>query len=315
MHIRWDRDELWFTIEEAGTFYPPAYRSKGKQWHIAFYIRVTARSKDPKNDIILIDEPGLYLHAKAQEDVLRKLEDVSKVVPVIFTTHSPYLLPYDKLERIRLVEKKDRDTGTKVENKIHKMAGADKETLTPIITAIGLEMASSIGDIDKKNNVICEGPADWYYLEAFKLISGDNLNVNFVYGGGAGNVGIVGAILTGWGCDVIYLFDNDKGKKDGEKNLIDNWLVAEDVIYSVTDVEGGRIEDVFTKEDFAEFVLGEPGKEYKSKNSTYIKKGGKDPVLKAKLFLELCRTGKPSLSKESERKIEALLGKIQKAFE
>jgi len=39
------------------------------------------------------------------------------------------------------------DDGTKIENKIHALA--DKETLTPILTAIGLELNSDIASSNK----------------------------------------------------------------------------------------------------------------------------------------------------------------------
>jgi ABC-type lipoprotein export system ATPase subunit len=97
LNIDWDSKNLQFFIEEDEYFYPPNMRSKGKQWHLAFYIRVSARAKEDVPNIILIDEPGLFLHAKAQEDILRKLEDSAKDAPIVFSTHSPYLI--DKLPR------------------------------------------------------------------------------------------------------------------------------------------------------------------------------------------------------------------------
>ena len=78
-----------------------------------------------------------YLHANAQTDILKNLEESGKSAPVVFSTHSPYLLEADKLERVRLVQKLD-DAGTVIHNKIHQVA--DKETLTPILTAIGLSV-------------------------------------------------------------------------------------------------------------------------------------------------------------------------------
>ena len=42
--------------------------------------------------ILLLDEPGLSLHAKAQEDLLRYFE--KELVPyhqLIYTTHSPFM--------------------------------------------------------------------------------------------------------------------------------------------------------------------------------------------------------------------------------
>ena len=122
-----------------------------------FYIKVSARASENVPNIILIDEPGLFLHATAQEDILRKLEDSAKEVQLIFSTHSPYLLEADKLNRVRLIHRTNED-GTQIENKVHALA--DKETLTPILTTIGLGLNAGISALDKKNNVIVEGPSD-----------------------------------------------------------------------------------------------------------------------------------------------------------
>lgn len=281
LSIDWDSQHLYFWIEEDGYPYEPSLRSKGRQWHLAFYIKVTARAKEDVPNIILIDEPGLFLHATAQANILSKLEDSAKTAQLIFATHSPYLLEADKLNRIRLVHR-TKKTGTRIENKVHALA--DKETLTPILTAIGLELNSGVASLDKVNNVVVEGPSDLFYLNAFKKLLKKE-SVNFIFGGGSGNMPFVGTILHGWGGRVVYLYDNDQGKKDGEKNLKDHWLVTKDLILSVLDTHGS-IEDIFSPENFREFVLGDKAKTYSESNSEYVKKNKNDKVLLAKKFLE-----------------------------
>jgi len=281
LSVNWDSEYLYFWIKEDGYPYEPSLRSKGRQWHLAFYIKVSARASENVPNIILIDEPGLFLHAKAQEDILGKLEDSAKEAQLIFSTHSPYLLEADKLNRVRLVHRTN-DKGTQIENKVHALA--DKETLTPILTAIGLELSVGISALDKKNNVIVEGPSDVFYLNAFKKILNKN-SVNFIFGGGAGNMPFVGTILHGWGGKVVYLYDNDQGKKDGEKNLKDSWFISKDIILSVLR-SSGSIEDIFSLPDFKKFVLNDASKTYTETNSEYVKKAKLNKVLLAKKFLE-----------------------------
>ncbi len=175
LSVSWNSEHLYFWIKENGYPYEPSLRSKGRQWHLAFYIKVSARANENVPNIILIDEPGLFLHAKAQEDILGKLEDSAKEVQLIFSTHSPYLLEADKLNRVRLIHHTN-ETGTQIENKVHALA--DKETLTPILTTIGLELNAGISALDKKNNIIVEGPSDVFYLNAFKkILNKDNVNL------------------------------------------------------------------------------------------------------------------------------------------
>jgi len=310
LSVNWDSEHLYFWIKEDGYPYEPSLRSKGRQWHLAFYIKISARANEKIPNIILIDEPGLFLHAKAQEDILGKLEDSAKEVQLIFSTHSPYLLEADKLNRVRLVHR-TKKSGTEIENKVHALA--DKETLTPILTAIGLELNAGISALDKVNNAVVEGPSDVYYLNAFKkMLSKDS--VNFIFGGGCGNMPYVGTILHGWGGKVIYLYDNDQGKKDGEKNLQDNWLVTKDLILSVLNT-AGSIEDIFSLSDFKKFVLGDENKTYTETNSAHVKKAKLDKVLIAKKFLEICQNGTTiSLDKTTMDNITKLIENIEKKF-
>lgn len=310
LSVDWDSENLFFWIKEDGHPYEPSLRSKGRQWHLAFYIKVSARANENVPNIILIDEPGLFLHAKAQEDILGKLEDSAKEVQLIFSTHSPYLLEADKLNRIRLIHRTNAE-GTRIENKVHALA--DKETLTPILTAIGLELNAGISALDKKNNVIVEGPSDVFYLNAFKKILNKD-SVNFIFGGGCGNMPFVGTILHGWGGKVIYLYDNDQGKKDGEKNLKDNWLVSKDLILSVLGT-AGSIEDIFSPSDFKQFVLNDASKTYTGTNAEHVKKAKLDKVLLAKEFLETCQNGTSiSLDKTTMDNINKLIENIEGRF-
>ncbi len=310
LSVNWDSAHLYFWIKEDGYPYEPSLRSKGRQWHLAFYIKVSARANENVPNIILIDEPGLFLHAKAQEDILGKLEDSAKEVQLIFSTHSPYLLEADKLNRIRLIHR-TKKLGTRIENKVHALA--DKETLTPILTAIGLELNAGIASLDKENNIVVEGASDLYYLNAFKKIIKKD-SVNFVFGGGAGNMPFVGTILHGWGGKVIYLYDNDQGKKDGEKNLKDNWLVTKELVLSILNT-AGCIEDMFSPSNFIEHVLGDTSKTYIESNSEYVKKNKVDKVLLAKKFLETCQNGTSiNLDKTTMDNITKLFENIEGKF-
>jgi len=303
-----DGDVVNFWIMEDGVPYAPSQRSKGQQWYLSFYVRVLARSKEDRPNIILIDEPGLYLHAKAQKDLLNVLNLHSSEYPIIFSTHSPYLISEENLENIRLVEK--RNKYTTILGKIHSHGKADKETLTPILTAIGLGINDSITNIEQKDNIVVEGPEDTFYLQAFKLLCRKDIKSNFVYGGGAGNMGKVGTILEGWGCNVSYLYDNDKGKKDGTICLKDTWAVLPEKIHAVTADAKSTIADILSNSDFKKYVLCNESLKYTTKNSEYIKNNGKEKVLLARLFLQKVKNKEVKLDNNSISNIKMLFEKI-----
>lgn len=308
--IDWDSEKLEFWIQEDDEFYPPEVRSQGRRWHLAFYIRVAARSREGVPNIILIDEPGLYLHAKAQRDILQHLESASGKCQIFISTHSPYLIESDKLERLRLVQK-IKGRGTFIENKVH--AVADMETLTPILTAIGLEVNQGIFATDKLNNVIVEGPSDYFYLTAMgELIQ--NTNLHFVSGGSSGNMPKIGTILQGWGAHIIYLYDNDQAFRDAQRSIKNDWLTISKEWLLTLNIDGA-IEDIFTKDEYAA-ILGIDPQELEGKNSQFVKSKKRDKVLPARQFLGNVRSGKAEkLSVETLTTIKGLFALLAKKFE
>ena len=312
LNIDWESDKLIFLVKEGGDFFPPNMRSKGWQWHLAFYVRVSARAKEDISNIILIDEPGLYLHAKAQEDVLEKFEDSAKNAPIVFSTHSPYLIKIDKLNRIRLISRTDEE-GTRISNKIHK--GADKETLTPIITAIGLDLSIGL-DIAKDNNVILEGITDYYYLSAFKELLNFNFKkeVHFIPSVGADKFNFIVPLMIGWGLNYCAVLDNDKKGKKIEKKLLNDFGYTNIKTIFVSENDNEEIEDIFDRRDFIRCVLKDEFNNVSAdkKNSQIIKQKDKDydKVLLAKSFFEGIKDEDANLSETTKDNFKNLLGKI-----
>jgi predicted ATP-dependent endonuclease of OLD family len=71
-------------------------RSRGFRWFFSFYVTFAADTIDgpAANAILLLDEPGLYLHIQSQKDLLTQWEkDFSN--QIIYTTHSPLWFPYN----------------------------------------------------------------------------------------------------------------------------------------------------------------------------------------------------------------------------
>jgi predicted ATP-dependent endonuclease of OLD family len=312
LSIDWDSNKLIFHITEGDNFYPPKMRSKGKQWHLAFYIRVTARAKEDISNVILIDEPGLYLHARAQKDVLRKLEDCANDTQVVFSTHSPYLIDINKLGRIRLVSRNEED-GTTVSDKIHK--GADEDTLTPIITAIGLDLSLGL-DIAKNNNIILEGITDYYYVTALQQLLQFKFSqeVHFIPSVGADKTTILASLMIGWGLNFCIVLDNDSKGRQTEARLSKEFTENTIKIMKISDNADEEIEDLFTREDFIRCVLKEDPSSIPSdkSNSQIVKPKDRkyDKVLLSKLFLENLQSGKVKVSAETKQNFKVVLQKI-----
>ena len=97
------------------------------------------------NLVVLLDEPGLSLHGKAQYDLLRFMrEELMPKYQVLYTTHSPFMIEANNLLSCRTVEdvvtKDDEVLGTKVGSDI---LSTDSDTLFPLQAALGYDITQA----------------------------------------------------------------------------------------------------------------------------------------------------------------------------
>lgn len=146
-------------------YHPPSIRSQGFRWFLSFYINFMAGSKgELKNAIILLDDPGVYLHASRQKDFLNALEKISQSSQIVFSTHSPFMINREKLRRVRIVTKKV-GKGTLIEEKYWDSKG---DALEPIRASIGMKIGDSL--FTTKNNLLVEGYSDEIILGAMSKL-------------------------------------------------------------------------------------------------------------------------------------------------
>lgn len=80
------------------------HRSNGLQWFFSFYlVFLVEREGEHTNAILLLDEPGLSLHPLAQRDLSEFFDGLASANQLIYTTHSPFLIDADMLDRARKV--------------------------------------------------------------------------------------------------------------------------------------------------------------------------------------------------------------------
>lgn len=146
-------------------------RSKGFIWFFSFIVwfdNIQAQLVDNAPLILLLDEPGLSLHALAQKDFLDYIRELSGSHQVLYTTHSPFMIDSERLDRVRVVQD-NVATGTVVSSNLVK---GDQKTLFPLQAALGYTIAQNLFISSK--NLLVEGPADLLYLQLFsRLVESD----------------------------------------------------------------------------------------------------------------------------------------------
>ncbi len=136
-------------------------RSKGFVWFFSFLSYFSTLEEEEDADLILLlDEPGLNLHAMAQRDFLRFIDD--RLAPknqVVYSTHSPFMINLDNLSSVRTVQDVD-DRGTFVSD---DTLSNDRETVFPIQVALGYQMAQTL--FLAPHCLMVNYPSDLIYLQ------------------------------------------------------------------------------------------------------------------------------------------------------
>jgi predicted ATP-dependent endonuclease of OLD family len=150
-----------------GVTVPFDQRSKGFIWFFSFIAWFDSLQREVGSDkklILLLDEPGLSLHALAQADLLNYIEHLSKEHQILYTTRSPFMVEGKCLYRVRTVEDRE-DKGTVVSSDV---SGSTPNTLFPLQAALGYSIAQNL--FISKQNLLVEGIADLAYLQTFSAI-------------------------------------------------------------------------------------------------------------------------------------------------
>lgn len=241
LKIKFYPNVVFFTVKtDKGSSMSLGERSNGLRWYLNLFIDSQIHNVVSKNTVYLFDEPGISLHVKAQEKLLELFWDLSsKGNQIIYTTHSPFMLDTSNngIERIRAIIK-ESDGNTKIYKTAYDSNIAKesrKDTLTPIIRALGMNMSSAFGPSQAKFNIITEGVSDCVYLTAIGKKLGINLSkYAFIPVFGASNLINVCTILYGWNCNFLAIFDYDKEGVEKGGNIFNdkyNYFYNEFFIY------------------------------------------------------------------------------------
>lgn len=225
-------------------------RSKGFIWFFSFLTAFSEYTSAPTRQIVLLDEPGTSLHAKAQNDLLRFIDE--RMAPhhqVVYSTHSLFMIEPTRLERCRTVE--DVDTvGTMISSDIW---AARPDTVFPLLGALGVDMTQTL--IIGADQLIVEGPADVVYLtvmsDLLRTAGRTALDPRWTLTpvGGLDKIPTFIALLGGSDLNVTVLMDVAAGGNQKVGSLVQRGLLDARRLVPLTEITEtaeADIEDLFT---------------------------------------------------------------------
>lgn len=239
-------------------------RSRGFVWFFSFLAWYSQIKKANKSVILLLDEPAMALHAKAQEDLLRYIEtEIKGVHQIIYSTHSPFMVDPQHFERVRIVQDKGIDAttpiepeedGTKVLTEVFEASG---DSLFPLQGALGYEIYQTL--FIGANSLIVEGISDLVYLQAMSafLESKNRVGLNSKWTitpvGGSDKVPTFVALIGAQkNLNIATLIDFQIKDQQSIENLYKRRLLEKNRVLTFADFTGtteADIEDMFD-EDF-----------------------------------------------------------------
>lgn len=234
-------------------------RSAGMQYFFSFFIVFLVEAEGAhSNSILLLDEPGLHLHGTAQAKIVKFLEKLSKENQTFYSTHSPFMVDMDHLERARAVYEHEDGT-TKVSEDVWPR---DRDSLFPLQAALGYQLAQGL--FVGKRQLLVEGLTDYWLVKAVDQALGlkgrTRLRPDLVVIPSAGLSKLLplASMLIGHQVEVSALLDGDEPARKEGKKLAEKLLANEDrkclFIGDFVDNQSAEIEDLFPEEEYLSAV-------------------------------------------------------------
>lgn len=206
--------------------------SSGRRWFFTYFLIKNAINS---GDILLIDEPGVNLHPEAQEELLEDLYTLSNNNNILYTTHSPYLIPnFYHMYQVNLV---------------------NNETLLDEINCESIDTFDTLSDLEKNNlllsydkfNIIIEGKLDYKYIKSMINFLNIEKRIKLIVGNGT-TYSYYAKFLDLLHVKYTVLLDADQ-KKKYKKNFKGDLFFNDvnETVRAIEDLMGKQEKDTLSK--------------------------------------------------------------------
>lgn len=249
-----DYFRIWVADEKRPAAVPLGLRSTGLQWFLSFFLVFLVECQgNNKNAILLLDEAGLTLHPLAQKDLSLFFNKLAETNPIINSTHSPFIIDTDNIDRCRVVYSDDHGETVVSEN---LRAGSEKSGLKSVY-AVHAALGLSVSDVMLQGSqiVIVEGVSDQYYLSAIKNVLIRNQRITpqkeilFAPAGGVRGVPGITSLVASKTDDLPFvILDSDSSGVDFRRKL-ENGIYKDSkariiCIKDITSIDASEVEDL-----------------------------------------------------------------------
>jgi len=303
-------------------------RSAGFQWFFSFLAAFSEFEGTEEPVVVLLDEPALSLHGRAQSDYLRFIDErLAASHQVLYTTHSPFMVEPGKIQRARIVEDRGPDEGAVASE---SSLARDPDSLFPLQAALGYDIAQSL--FVGEDNLVIEGTSDFTYLTLLSELLGEKdreiLDSRWTLTpvGGAQNIPTFVALL-GSHLNVTVLIDSSSKGTQRLTDMIATGLLEESRLIPIGEIlerKNADIEDLFSTKEYLDL--------YNRTFGTKITEGDLgqgDRIIRriaenvgsdfdhgrpAEILLRSRADLLPKLSDETLSRFETLIGRINKTL-
>ena len=205
--------------------FPVNMRSKGFQWFFNFFIKMKYNWKHTDDEdygsIILLDEPGVYLHTTFQSELVKVLRDLSKNNIIFYTTHLENMVN-PKVVKIAEINVAKRNNEIVTIEKITKIDdNKNLGEITPIINALKIDNFPLVHYNEKI--IITEGMTDKIFLNLLQEAELLDKSIKVIPGSGVSNLGTLISLSIGITSKYVVIFDNDEAGREHFENYKKNF--------------------------------------------------------------------------------------------
>lgn len=320
-------------------------RSRGFVWFFSFIAWHSQVQRSGERVILLLDEPGLTLHARAQADLLRFFEEELKPNhQVLYSTHSPFMVDAAHFERVRIVQDRsiesngDLPRGEQGSKVLSDVFAASDDSLWPLQGALGYDLHQTL--FVGPCTLVVEGAADLLYLQAMSaLLEREGRTAlddrwTITPAGGSSKVPTFVALLGAQkGLTIATLLDMQASDAQRIEDLYKQKLLAKKNVVTFAEFTGGGeadIEDMLGVELFVTVVNSEyakdliaplgaaslpPGKRVltrveKQLEAQPLRQGKFSHYRPARYFAEYAERLRPSMAPEMLDRFDALFTRL-----